>query len=205
MNRVMITQSLISSWNYAMSAHESVQEEAYTDFLDTLHRKEKAPSEEMLNGIEFEAEVYRQAKGDPRTPHDRWESGIRKTADVLKDAPTQIRLSRPMLLMGIDILVYGILDALKEGVIYDVKFSNKSFGSADLPGKYLDSPQHPAYFYLVPEASAFKYLVSDGTDLYTETYTRKNTRPFEEVASEFLSFLSEAGLMDTYTDHWTAK
>ena len=205
MNRVMITQSLIGSWNYAMSAHESVQEEAFTDFLDTLHRKEKSPSEEMQNGIEFETEVYRQAKGESRTPHEKWESGIRKTADVIKDAPTQIRLSRPMLLMGIDILVYGILDALKEGVIYDVKFSNKSFGSADLPGKYLDSPQHPAYFYLVPEAYAFQYLVSDGTDLYTETYTRKNTRPFEEIVSEFLSFLSEANLMDTYTELWKAK
>lgn len=104
-----------------------------------------------------------------------------------------------------DLLLYGILDALKAGTIYDVKFSNKSFGSAELAGKYLDSPQHSAYFYLIPEAHTFKYLVSDGEDLYTETYTRDATIPFPELAKMFLTSLDAMRLLDVYKEHWKSK
>ena len=98
-----------------------------------------------------------------------------------------------------------ILDALRAGVISDVKFSNKSFGSADLAGKYLDSPQHPAYFFCVPEAYKFQYLVSDGTDLYVETYYPKDCRPFADIADEFLCSLEGDGLIDQYRENWKAR
>ena len=94
---------------------------------------------------------------------------------------------------------------MKAGSIYDVKFLNKSFGSADLAGKYLHSPQHPAYLYLAPEALDFTYLVSDGQDLYTERYTRRMARPIQDIASEFIRFLRVSGLMDVYREKWKAK
>ena len=74
--------------------------------------------------------------------------------------------------VGTCLLYTSILDALKAGTIYDVKYLNKSMGSAELAWKYLESAQHPAYFYIVPEAHEFKYLVSDGKDLYIEQYPR---------------------------------
>ena len=89
-------------------------------------------------------------------------------------------------------------------IFYDVKFSNKDFASAELPGRYLNSPQHPAYLYALPEARDFVYLVSDGEDLYTERYDRKNTRPIWDIVKEFMDFLTVSGLMNVYEAKWGA-
>lgn len=201
----LITQTLLGAWTYALDAREEVQEEAYQSFLDTLHKLPRETTPEMQNGIDFEDEVYKAAWGKEREPHPMWEEGIRKVSKILYRAPTQIRLSRPLTADGEELLLYGVLDAMKAGSIYDVKFLNKSFGSADLAGKYLHSPQHPAYLYLAPEALDFTYLVSDGQDLYTERYTRRMTRPIQEIASEFIRFLRVSGLMDVYLEKWKAK
>ena len=85
---------------------------------------------------------------------------------------------------------------------FDIKFKNKSFGSLDLPGNYLDSAQHPFYFYLVPEARRFLYLVSDGSDIYIEQYTPEESRDAYDVIAEFVDFLQSSNLMETYKEHW---
>lgn len=223
--RYLITQSLISSWNYMMTCREECQEEAYSDFLDTLNRVRKESTPAMQNGIDFENLVYSIANGtfQPRkvptgksaramgdtvtfetTEYPKWYEGANAVATQIKGAQTQVKAYRELTIGETTLLVYGIMDALKAGVIYDVKFSNKSFGSADLAGKYLDSPQHPAYFYLTPEAREFRYLVSDGTDLYTETYRPENCRPFPEIASEFIGSLETLKLLETYKEKWAA-
>ena len=102
-------------------------------------------------------------------------------------------------------LVYGVLDALQAGIISDVKFKNKSFGSLDLAGEYFDSPQHPFYFFMVPEARLFRYLVSDGTDLYIEQYTPDETPDAGELIAEFVDFLNVSGHMETYKKYWAAR
>lgn len=201
----LITQTLLGAWTYALDAREEVQEEAYQSFLDTLHKLPRETTPEMQNGIDFEDEVYKAAWGKAREPHPLWEEGIRKVSKILYRAPTQIRLSRPLTADGEELLLYGVLDSMKAGSIYDVKFLNKSFGSADLAGKYLHSPQHPAYLYLAPEALDFTYLVSDGQDLYTERYTRRMTRPIQDIASEFIRFLRVSGLTDVYREKWKAR
>ena len=204
MTRYLITQSLLASWNYTFSCYESRFDEAYSDFLDTLNRKKHETTSAMQNGIDFENEVYKEAKGETCSPHPKWESGIKAVAEIIKGAPVQIKVQRELQVSGYTLLVYGILDSLKAGTVYDVKFCNKSFHSAELAGKYMDSPQHPAYLYAVPEAQKFKYLVSDGTDLYTETYTRNNSKPFEDIAKSFIFFLETSGLMPIYKEKWKA-
>lgn len=200
----LITQSLLSSWNYLMSCREECKDDAYADFLNTLNRVPKETTPEMQNGIDFENEVYKAAAGAPRAAHSKWEAGIHAVATLLKGAPVQVKASRELSVAGMDFLVYGIMDALKAGVIYDVKFSNKGFGSADLAGKYLDSPQHPAYFYIEPGAREFQYLVSDGTDLYIETYTPANSKPFAEIVEEFITSIASMHLLDVYKAKWAA-
>lgn len=201
----LITQTLIGSWNYMHSCREECKEDAYNDFLRTLNRIPKETTLEMQNGIDFENEVYKAAAGISRTVHPKWESGINAVAAIIKGAPVQVKAQRELTIGSMDLLVYGIMDAIKAGKIYDVKFSNKSFGSVELAGKYLDSPQHPTYFYIVPEAHEFQYLVSDGVDLYTEVYTRENSRPFKEIADEFLSSLDAMNLLDIYKEKWGAR
>ena len=181
MERYLITQSLLASWQYMFDCPEGYEEEAREAFERTLCRLPQEPTEAIRNGIDFENAVYAVAAGDQAQDlpilqtHPEWESGVRKIASALLGAPVQVRLSRELEVAGWHLLCYGVLDAVKAGVIYDVKFSNRPLGSIEAAGKYLDSPQHPMYFYLCPEAYAFHYLLSDGDDVYAETYSMNST------------------------------
>lgn len=222
--RYLITQSLLGSWGYLFSCMEEYHDQAYEDFLTTLRREKKETTPEMQNGIDFENLVYEIAEGlyqpelelgDPvramgdtvitqKYSYHKWYNGAKAVATVIKGAQVQVKASRELTVAGMDFLVYGILDALKAGSIYDVKFLNKSFGSAELAGKYLESPQHHAYFYLIPEAVDFTYLVSDGQDLYTERYTPDMCKPFPDIVSQFIASITSMGLLDVYKEHWQA-
>lgn len=205
MARYLITQSLLSSWNYVHNCREGCEEDAMASFLATLRREPAEVTEAMQNGIEFENAVYAEASGQLRPPHPEWERGICQVAAFLKGAQFQVRVQREIQIAGMTYLVYGILDALQAGIISDVKFKNKSFGSLDLAGEYFDSPQHPFYFFMVPEARLFRYLVSDGTDLYIEQYTPDETPDAGELIAEFVDFLNVTGHMETYKKYWAAR
>ena len=201
----LITQSLISAWQYMFECYDGYEDDAKASFLATLNREKTEPTDAMLNGIEFENEIYRAVTGAERTPHPKWENGIQAVAPIIAGAQIQVKAYREIEVDGMTFLAYGILDALKAGTIYDVKFKNKSFGSAELAGAYLNSPQHSMYFYLVPEAYEFQYLVSDGNDLYTERYTPEMARPLAEIIREFVAGITEMGLLKTYKEKWAAK
>lgn len=203
----LITHSLLSSWSYLFSCNEEYQEQAEQDFLSALRRERKEPTPEMLNGIEFENLCYEMADYPvmDQFAGRKWFDGAYAVATAIKGAQFQVKASRELTVAGTDFLVYGILDALRAGSIFDVKFLNKSFGSADLVGKYLNSTQHPTYFYLVPEAFEFTYLVSDGQDLYAERYTPEDTEPLSGIIEHFMKSIESMGLLDVYREHWLAK
>ena len=202
-DRLLITQSLLSAWNYTFDCMEGYEEDAMSDFLKSLRREPKEQTDAMLLGCTFEDEVYKVALGETReTPHPKWENGIQAVATHIMDAAVQVKCYADFSICGQDFLLFGIMDAIKAGHIYDVKFTTKSLGSGDFYGKYLNSPQHPAYLYAVPEAKDFTYLVSDGDELYTETYTREMTRPFPEIVEDFVRWLKSMQLYDEYVEHW---
>ena len=203
--RYLITQSLLGAWNYVHSCYEGCEEDAMASFLSALRREPSEMNEAIENGIEFENEIYAMASGQLRPPHPKWERGICQIASLLAGAQFQVRVQREIKIDGMTFLVYGILDALQAGTIYDIKFKNRSFGSLDLAGDYLDSPQHQFYFYLVPEALRFRYLVSDGQDLYIEEYRPEDTKDAGELIREFIAFLKAADLLDTYKQFWAAR
>ena len=207
MERLLITQSLLSAWNYLFSCHEGYEDEALEDLMRTLRREPSVPNEAMRNGIEFEKEVMKAVAGVRRTPHKKWESGITAVATALNGASTHVKLSCVVKVSGQSYLLYGILDALKAGIIYDVKFTNKSLSSGSSsyePGKYLDSAQHPAYFKLVPEAYEFRYLISDGQDYCTEAYRRKDAPLIEGIIAEFIDSIDGMGLLPLYKEKWVS-
>lgn len=205
MERYLITQTLLSSWAYVFNCWEGTEEDAMSDFLRTLKREPTEPTDAMLEGIEFENEVYAAASGKKREPHAKWESGIQLVATFLRGAQTQVKAQRDIRVHGMDFLVYGILDGLRAGVIFDVKKKSKGFGSLELAGGYLESAQHPAYFYIVPEAYEFQYLVSDGQDLYVEKYRPEECRPISEIIEEFIISIEAMGLLPLYKEKWAAK
>ena len=125
---------------------------------------------------------------------------VTEIADIVKDGQYQVKLSRDLTVDGIAFVCYGILDFLKAGVIYDTKFS-KTYHV----GKYLDSPQHPMYFYLCPEAYKFEYIISDGKWVYREQYTPDEVTPIESTIKHFMAFVETFGLVDTYCKNWKSK
>ncbi|MCX4266913.1 MAG: hypothetical protein OSJ64_08985, partial [Firmicutes bacterium] len=96
----------------------------------------------------------------------------------------QVRAKRDLQIGGLDMLLYGRLDALKAGVVYDIKFS-KTYER----GKYLHSTQHSVYLALVPEAYEFTYLISNGANVWQETYRREETEDVRNIISDFLVWL----------------
>ena len=202
MGRLLITQSLLSAWNYTFDCMEGYEGDAYESFLQTLRREPSEPTPAMQNGIDFENEVYKLSGGYLRQPHPKWEKGIQAVASRIMGAPVQVKCYKDFTVSGHDFLLYGIMDALQAGHIYDVKFMNKGLGSGDVYGKYLNSPQHPAYLFAVPEAIDFTYLLSDGEELYAETYTRTETVYFPEIVADFVKWLKNMNLFDTYAEKW---
>lgn len=223
--RYEITQSLLSAWYYVHDCWEGQEEAAMESFLHALRCEPEELTEDqkknIRNGFTFEKLVTAIANGEeffgfipvnPKEPREgmvpmeisdhQWYRAARELAQLVKGAQFQVRIHKPITVNGMDFEIHGVLDALREGTIFDIKFRNKSFGSLDLAGSYYGSAQHPFYFFLVPEARRFMYLVSDGSDIYIEQYTPDESRTAEEIISEFMQFLDASGLMDEYKEHW---
>lgn len=205
MARYLMTHSLLSAWQYAMSedpyADATTEKDPMEDFMKVLRREPREATEAMQNGLDFEALCYRLARGINETTNkdDKWYDAACQIADVIRGGTIQYKAKTDLRVSGTNILLFGVLDVLKAGTIYDVKFS-KGYDR----GKYFDSTQHPAYFQLIPEARKFTYLVSNGSAVYTETYRREETRSIEPVISDFLLWLQGSRLMDTYKERWKA-
>ena len=201
----LMTHSLLSSWLYAMkdSLFEDATSErnAFGEFLQVLRREPTPTTEAMQKGIDFEnlvtAIVRNDAEGMRRNPD--WYDAANQIAQIVGGGSLQHRARKVMEISGMMFVIYGRLDALKAGTIYDIKFS----GSYDR-GKYFDSTQHPMYFKLVPEANDFVYLISNGKEVYREHYRRDETADIAVTVGSFVSWLTANGLLETYKQHWQA-
>ena len=205
MARFMITHSLLSSWLHAIKEdpYEDVTTERdnYAEFLDVLNRVQTPPTEAMQNGLDFEELVTSIANGaDFQADREhRWYDAASKVADIVRGGQFQVKAKKPVTVNGTDFLLYGRLDVLKAGDIDDIKFT-KNYER----GKYFGSTQHPMYFELIPEARRFSYLISNGTDVWTETYTREETRSIYPLIGDFADWLHDQRLFKIYAEKWEA-
>mgnify|MGYP005838927619 CR=1 FL=1 len=202
MDRYLITHSLLSSWSYALKenpfADATSEKDSYAEFLQTLRREPTPTTDAMQKGIDFEDLVTNILNGRGDLSHDWYEAAC-SVAKIIKGGVLQFKVKREIEVAGMPLLLHGRLDALKAGRIIDIKFSS-SYDS----GKYFDSTQHPMYLELVPEAKEFTYLVSNGSNVWTETYRREDTQSIIPVISDFLNWLDMQGLMAVYKEKWVA-
>lgn len=220
MSSYLMTHSLLASWLYIMK--DNPYEDAtsvrdpYQEFLQALRREPIPPNEAMQNGIDFEDLVTAilnlrptavqhdkvwgkdefKEKWVPTSQH-KWFDPATKVANIIHDGQLQYRAKKLIQVNGMDILLYGRLDALKAGTIYDIKFS-KGYDR----GKYIDSTQHMVYLELIQEAEAFTYIVSDGNSVWTETYQRFETKEIRPLISDFIDWLNAMDLMKIYKEYW---
>lgn len=205
----LVTHSLLSAWLYSMKeypyADSTTEDTSKEDFLRVLRREPTPTNEAMQNGIDFEDLVTQILTGcsevlckpvdvDQKNP---WFGAASKVAGIIRQGQLQHVATKRVTVDGMKLLLYGRLDALKAGCIYDIKFS-KSYDR----GKYISSTQHPMYMELVPAAESFTYLVSNGTDVWTEQYRRDEIPSIYPIISDFMRWLESAGLMSLYKKHW---
>lgn len=202
----LITHSLLSSWLYAMSGNPyedmTTERDPMAEFMQVLRREPTETTPAMQDGIDFEDLVTRIATGKmyPNDQEERTYDAARRVADRVKGGTFQLKASKRATINGMEFILYGRLDVLKAGEIIDIKFS-KGYER----GKYFDSTQHPMYFAIVPEATHFTYLVSNGTEVWSEPYFREETPSIEAVISDFVDWLVATGYMPVYKEHWESK
>ena len=225
MSRYLMTHSLLSSWLYAIKEDPfedvTTERDHFAEFMDVLNRVPTPTTEAMQDGLDFEKLVTDIATGRfvPEFETDgtvnkssygngelmgydkypRWYDAACKVAGVVRGGQFQFKARKYVTVNGIDFLLFGKLDVLKACDIDDIKFS-KSYDR----GKYFGSTQHPMYFELIPEARRFSYLISNGTDVWTETYIREETRSIYPFIGDFADWLHDNGLFQIYAEKWEA-
>ena len=109
----------------------------------------------MQAGIDFENDIKKACYG--KVIGDLC---VMEIAKIVMGGLWQQRISRELE----SDLVYGIADVIKRDTIYDIKSVNHYE-----PGKYEENIQHLIYMYAA-EIPNFEYLISDGENVYVETY-----------------------------------
>ena len=196
-----ITPSLYSAWWYWYNTDFSVyadpdeaRDAARQDYLNSLARVPREPTEAMLRGREFEDLV--RSYLDSQTPIEPIVRGpdapapetllnrgdydrAREFAEILTP---KCLWQVPCKTECAGVILYGIADAANRGTVYDIK--RKS--SYDCPA-YYDSIQHLVYMRGL-NLESFKYLISTSGDTFGEDYQRDDAL-LESRVRGFLSHL----------------
>lgn len=188
MARYLITASLLDAWKYLLNNEYSKME----DFMQTLRREQHETTPAQEAGFKFE-------KWAEQNYHETLNGSYQ--VKVYKDFHSST---------GTDYLLYGIIDCIKSGKIYDYKHTNKY----DV-GKFYNKAQTSMYLELVPEASSMTYVISTDTPnyiqsndpyiIYTEVYTRDETPKIKDIIADFELWLKNMNLFEIYKTYWEAK
>lgn len=193
MAKYYITPTLLNSWQY------SIKSGTLEDFIKVLNKEEFEPTESILKGFEYEKYMQENYK------------------ETLNGA-YQVKVSKEY---G-DYLLYGIVDCLKNGIIYDYKYTK----NYDV-GKFFNNHQTLMYLEMIPEASKMVYLITNKFEkieysennfkdirnveynignIYREEYTKDMfPETIESVLHKFEQWLKIYNLYDVYTEKWKCK
>lgn len=173
-----ITHSLLSSWIYYLE-HGNKDE-----FISVLKREVIPDNEHFQRGRKFEQDCV--------------DGKVKGISEIIEGGCYQVRATKKININGYDLLLVGVLDVLKAGIIYDIKSTMKYDA-----GKFYESTQHPMYFELVPEAEEFVYLIESNGNIFYEAYNRDETRDIKIDIKCFLDYLgNNPELLDIYLEKW---
>ena len=196
-----ITPTLLNSWQNIFDSYLYVKEsendeicledkvalkreQATKEFVDLLNRIPVPDNEFMKRGREYEADVY--ANKD------------KVFSPIVENGAFQVTIKKKIIVADTPVMLYGVLDCLKAGKIYDIKRVSKY-----AYGKYKRSHQHPVYLYLVPNAIDFTYLVMDDKEEHhEENYIRENCEDILQTIAQFISWLKSNDLYEIWTQKW---
>ena len=192
MAKYYITPTLLNSWSYC------IKNGTLEDFIKVLNKEYFEDTESIIKGKAFEKYMqncYEETLG----------------------GAYQVKVSKEY---G-DYLLYGIIDCLKGGIIYDYKYT-KNYEV----GKFFNNHQTLMYLEMVPEASKMVYLITnkfDKTvyeedyfqdieieyeigDIFREEYTKDMfPETIDSVLHKFEQWLKAYNLFDLYAEKWKCK
>lgn len=193
MAKYHITPTLLNSWQY------NIKNGTLEDFIKVLNKEEFEPSESILKGFEYEK--YMQ---------ENFEETLR--------GAYQVKVSKEH---G-DYLLYGIIDCLKGGIIYDYKYTQNYE-----VGKFFNNHQTLMYLEIVPEAKKMVYLITNKFekteypdlnfkdianieyevgDIFREEYTKDMfPETMDSILHKFKQWLKQYNLFDLYAEKWKCK
>lgn len=182
----LVTTTLLNSWSYLWKVDEAYEQQSWQDFIDLLNRIRKPPNEAMQRGLQFEADCIAGL--------------VPGISEKIKGGVYQYSASKETKVGNERVLLYGKIDVLKAGIIYDIKSTIKY----ELQ-KYHDSIQHHMYMTMIPNAVKFEYLINNGRETFIETYRRDEIRPVEPTIDQFYQWLKERNLWQVYTEKWQTR
>ena len=194
MAKYYITPTLLNSWQY------NIKNGTLEDFIKVLNKEEFEPTESILKGFEYEK--YMQENFEETL------GGV-----------YQVKVSKEH---G-DYLLYGIIDCLKGGIIYDYKYT-KHYEV----GKFFNNHQTLMYLEMVPEARKMVYLITNKfeqkpnisvpmnnenvasiettVEIFREEYTKDMfPETIDSILHKFEEWLKQYNLFDLYAEKWKCK
>ena len=194
-SKLRVTKTLLDSWLWSFK-----RDDGWVDFLSTLRRERKPPTEAMLLGQQYENVLNNVLLGEHMPDDCQWKYPITLMADELWGAQQQVTLFAETQIEDQTFVLHGVLDYLREGRIWDCKFTKNYHLN-----KYhwADTTQTSMYLALVPEARDFTYIISDGKWVYRERYPREIVPPIEPTIKSFVRFLKQHDLWKTYIEKWS--
>lgn len=194
MAKYYITPTLLNSWQY------NIKNGTLEDFIKVLNKEEFEPTESILKGFEYEK--YMQ---------ENFEETL--------NGSYQVKVSKEH---G-DYLLYGIVDCLKGGIIYDYKYT-KHYEV----GKFFNNHQTLMYLEMVPEARKMVYLITNKfeqktnisvpmnnenvasiettVEIFREEYTKDMfAETIDSILYKFEQWLKQYNLFELYKEKWKCK
>lgn len=198
MHDCYVTATLINSWLFYMKSREEYEEQAKQDFLNCLNKVKTEPTETMQKGIDFENKIR---LCDEQDLYSKTDITVNEITDYIKGGLRQETVSKVVDVDGLKVLVYGKADVIKMDTIYDIK-RVKSYEI----GKYSKSVQHLFYMFCT-KLPVFRYLVSDGNNVFVETYTLNayTEAMTKSNIKEFFDWLKITGMFETYFEKWKGE
>lgn len=223
MKTLLLNNSLLNSASWALTAPNSKHRDqptktwsqvAYEDLEGLLNRKKFEPNEACTRGLKFEDQLYRFARMQAESL-EGFSPEFIGMVEAIRGYQFQKYMEK-FINFTFDgekyrLKLYGIFDCFKEGHIQDIKTTAKY-----KTGKYLAGLQHVIYCY-ISGCLRFDYLIAEWGEypkikkVHRETFeTCKQEIEESELfligkMQEFLKFLKNVNMLDTYINVYCAK
>lgn len=195
--KIRLTKSLLDAWLFSFRV-----DDGWERFLLTLNRQKTPVTEAILDGTRYENCLNSVLNGEKIPEDHEWMKPILEMAEELRGSQQQVVLFRDTEVDGQPILLHGVLDYLREGHIWDCKFT-KRYHLNKYFWEY--TTQTAMYLALVPEAFDFTYIISDGKWVYRERYPREIVPPIEPTIKNFMTFCDQHDLRKILEEKWSVR